>query len=85
MGKNQIQQRNLEKEKTGRKASKKEKELKRVARETRNLKSSHKKSSSFLDFLKKDKKRYTIEDTIPYKRCIGMVFVISVRESTIRL
>src|SRR5699024_3612381 len=69
MGKNQIQQRNLEKRKRQEeKLQKKEKELKKVAKETRNIKSSQKKSSSFLDLFKKEKKRYTIEDTIPYKK-----------------
>ncbi|MEL5899312.1 DUF87 domain-containing protein [Clostridium sporogenes] len=69
MVKNQVQQRNLEKRKRQEeKLQKKEKELKKAARETKNFKSNHKKSSSFLDFFKKEKKRYTIEDTIPYKK-----------------
>ncbi len=69
MAKNQVQQRNLEKRKRQEeKLQKKEKELKKVAKETKNLKSNHKKGSPFLDLFKKEKKRYTIEDTIPYKK-----------------
>ena len=69
MGKNRIQQRNLEKRKRQEeKLQKKEKELKKVAKETKKIKSNQKKSSSFLDFLKKENKRFTIEDTIPYKK-----------------
>ena len=69
MAKNQVTKRNLEKRKKQEESLKRqEKQLKKEARATEKTKPKTEKGSEFLDFFKKEKKRYTIEDTIPYKK-----------------
>lgn len=71
MAKNQVKERQLAKRrKQEENLLKKEKELKKESRKAGMEKITNRNSekSSFFDIFKKEKKRYTIEDTIPYKK-----------------